>query len=88
MKYTDNDPAKGALITIENKDKMILPVIAKVIQNNGQSGIVQLPVEIWQRGGTWTFRYASTSKIAKVTLDPENVLPEVNRKNNDWSFAK
>jgi hypothetical protein len=88
VKYTDGDPLKGTLITIENKGKMILPVIVKVIQHNGQTGTVQLPVEIWQRGGTWTFKYASTGKIDKVILDPDNVLPDVNRKNNEWDDVK
>jgi hypothetical protein len=85
VKYIDNDPGKGALITIENKAKMILPVIVKVIQANGQAETMRLPVEIWQRGGTWTFKYPSKNKIAKVILDPENVLPDVDRKNNEWN---
>ncbi|MEO8710905.1 MAG: M1 family metallopeptidase [Parafilimonas sp.] len=85
VKYVDNDPAKGALITIENKGKMILPVILKIQQNNGDTGIVKLPVEIWQRGGTWVFKYASTQKIDKIILDPEKVLPDVDRSNNEWS---
>jgi hypothetical protein len=85
VKYIDNDPGKGALITIGNKAKMILPVIVKVIQANGQAETMRLPVEIWQRGGTWTFKYPSKNKIAKVILDPENVLPDVDRKNNEWN---
>jgi hypothetical protein len=85
VKYVDNDPAKGALITIENKGKMIMPVIIKIQQSNGDNEVVKLPVEIWQRGGTWTFKYASKSKIDKVILDPEKVLPDVNRKNNEWN---
>jgi hypothetical protein len=88
VKYADNDPSKGALITIENKGKMILPVIVKIIQSNGETGNIQLPVEIWQRGGTWTFKYPSVSKIDKVMLDPENVLPDVNRNNNEWKSGK
>jgi hypothetical protein len=88
VKYIEDDPAKGAIITIENKGKMIMPVIIKVIQCDGQSGIVQLPVEVWQRGGSWTFKYTSTSKINKVILDPENVLPDVNRTNNQWNSDK
>ena len=88
VKYIDNDPAKGCLVTIDNKGKMIMPVIVKIIQDNGRTETVQLPVEIWQRGGTWTFKYASTSGIDKVILDPENVLPDVNRKNNEWSNNK
>ncbi len=86
--YVDNDPSKGALITITNKEKMILPVIVKVIQTNGEAGTIQLPVEIWHRGGTWTFKYSSTTKLDKVILDPENVLPDMNRKNNEWNGGK
>ncbi len=84
VQYVDNNPSNGALITIENQEKMIMPVIVKVVQSNGQGGTVQLPVEIWLHGGTWTFKYASTSKINEVILDPENVLPDVNRGNNSW----
>jgi hypothetical protein len=84
VKYVDGDPGKGALITIENKDKMILPVILKIVQSNGDSSTIQLPVEIWQRGGVWTFKYDSKNKIDKVVLDPEETLPDIDRKNNEW----
>ena len=86
--YINNDPSAGTLITIENKGKMILPVIVKVFETNGKAETIQLPVEIWQRGGTWTFKYPSTSKIDKVVLDPQNVLPDVDRKNNQWNNGK
>ncbi|MCJ7758536.1 MAG: M1 family metallopeptidase, partial [Gillisia sp.] len=86
--YVDNNPSKGALITIENKGKMIMPVIIKIIQANGQSETIQLPVEIWQRGGSWTFKYASTFKIDQVILDPENQLPDLERKNNELNKSR
>jgi len=85
VSYVDNDPSKGALITIENKGKMIMPVIVKVIETNGKSATIKLPVEIWQRGGKWIYKYPSSTKIDQVILDPENVLPDVNRKNNEWN---
>jgi hypothetical protein len=88
IKYVENDPAKGAYITIENKNKMIMPVILKIVQANGQSEIIRLPVEIWQRGAVWTLKYASTTRINEVVLDPEKVLPDVNRKNNQWIAGK
>lgn len=83
--YVDNDPSKGSLITIENNGKMIMPVILKVIETNGKEETIKLPIEIWQRGGKWTFKYPSVTKIDKVILDPENVLPDVERKNNEWN---
>ena len=82
--YVDGDPAKGALITIENKGQMILPVIAAITQSNGRTETLQLPVNIWYRGGNWTFKYASETKIDKVVLDPDQVLPDVDRGNNQW----
>jgi len=85
VKYVDSDPAKGALITIENKGKMIMPVILKIQQDNGETNIIQLPIEIWQRGGTWVYKHASLTKISKIILDPEKVLPDVDRRNNEWS---
>ncbi len=84
VNYVDNDPSKGALITIGNKGKMIMPVIMKIVQSNGKTETVNLPVEIWQRGGTWVYKYSSSNKIDKVILDPDNVLPDVDRKNNEW----
>lgn len=88
LSYVENDFSKGALITINNYGKMIMPVKLKVTESNGKSTLIQLPVEIWQRGGAWTFKYASTSKIEQVLLDPFNELPDVNRSNNEWHNKK
>jgi hypothetical protein len=82
--YVNNDPSQGVLITIGNKGKMIMPVILKVVDSNGKEETVHLPVEIWQRDGSWTFKYPSNTKINKIILDPETLLPDVDRKNNEW----
>ncbi|MDE3251899.1 MAG: M1 family metallopeptidase [Bacteroidota bacterium] len=85
VSYVDRDPAKGALITIHNNGKMILPVIVRIKDANGKENTLQLPVDIWKRGASWTFRYPSSVAIQKVILDPENVLPDMDRKNNEWT---
>ncbi|HEY5326924.1 MAG TPA: hypothetical protein VIJ27_07985, partial [Mucilaginibacter sp.] len=46
---------------------------------------VNLPAEIWERGGTWTFSYKSTSKISYAIIDPDHVLPDINPENNSFS---
>jgi len=85
--YVDNDPSKGSLITIENLEGMAMPVTVFVQEDNGKSGTVKLPAEIWERGGTWTFVYKSTSKITYATIDPDHVLPDANPENNSLSGA-
>lgn len=82
VKYTNNDPASGALITVENLREMALPLVARVTEQNGQTRTIKLPVEIWQQGPKWTFKYNSTSKITKIVLDPDDQLPDTDRSNN------
>ena len=83
--YVEEDPKKGALITIENAEEMALPVTIEVVEDGGKTGTVKLPAEIWQRGGIWTFLYPSTGKLKMVTIDPEHTLPDINPTNNYFS---
>ena len=85
--YIDDKPSNGSEITIENMDKMVMPVIASVKEANGKVYRINLPVEVWQRGGLWTFTVPTTSEIKEVTLDPDNKLPDFNRTNNSWKKA-
>ena len=84
VKYVDDKPEKGADITIENLEKMVMPVTVLVKEANGKEQRINLPVEIWQRGGEWTFGVPTTSEIKEVILDPDKKLPEWNRDNNTW----
>jgi hypothetical protein len=85
--YIDDKPSNGAEITIENMDKMVMPVIASVKEANGKVHKINLPVEVWQRGALWTFTLPTTTEIKEVTLDPDNKLPDFNRANNSWKKA-
>ncbi|MFC0181104.1 hypothetical protein SAMN04515674_11954 [Pseudarcicella hirudinis] len=82
--YIEQDPSKGALITIENLEKLAMPVTVDVEYVGGNKERVSLPVEIWQRGASWTFKVNSTSPIKSVSIDPDHVLPDINSKNNTW----
>ncbi len=86
--YVNQDPAKGSLITIENNGQAAMPVTAEITEANGKTTTMHLPVEIWQRGGTWTFRANTTSPLTTVVLNPTNILPDVNRYNNTWRALK
>ncbi len=83
--YVDNDPAKGCLITIQNNDRMVMPVTVEVKESNGKSGRVKLPVEIWLHSKDWKFKYNSSSKIDSVIIDPDQELPDIDLSNNVWS---
>jgi hypothetical protein len=88
VKYLKNDPKLGAIISIENLEKMAMPVVLEIKTKSGAVSRVQLPVEIWQRNTSWAIKNASTEEIETITLDPDHVFPDINTANNVWSSDK
>jgi hypothetical protein len=82
VKYIKDNSSNGAEITLENEEKMVMPVTVLVKEANGKVHKLDLPVEIWQRGAKWTFSVPTTSEIKEVILDPDKKLPDWNRENN------
>jgi len=85
VRQASNNLEDGCLITILNKEKMALPVLVRVTEQNGKVTDIKLPVEVWQRGASWTFKVNTTSAVTKVELDPESDLPDGDRTNNVWT---
>ena len=84
LRYKKGDATKGAEITIENLEKMVMPLAIRVTEVNGNEQTIQLPVEVWQRGAQWTFSVLTTSEIKQVVIDPDKKLPDWDRSNNTW----
>ncbi|MES2573574.1 MAG: M1 family metallopeptidase [Bacteroidota bacterium] len=87
IKYVDNNPKSGVYITIENFEKMAMPVILDIKTKRGKVSRLSLPVEIWQKNKDWTFKYNSTEEIESITIDPDHVFPDSNESNNSWNVA-
>ncbi len=87
VRYVKNDPANGSLITIMNNEQMAMPVTVQIKEVNGKTNSIKLPIEVWQKGGLWIFKYPSTSKVESVIIDPEHQLPDVNSDNNEFKPA-
>lgn len=88
VKYIDNNPKLGVLISIENFEKMAMPVIMDIKTKSGKITRLKLPVEIWQRNVDWTFKHNSTEEIESIVLDPDHVFPDCNERNNTWKSTK
>lgn len=85
VSYVNGDAKEGALISLSNNKKMVMPVIMQITLDNGKTDIVRLPVEIWEKGNNWTYKYNTDRKIQKVVLDPQEHFPDVNGANNTWT---
>jgi len=87
VKYVNNDPTQGAIITIENLEKMPMPVVIELKTKSGKVTRKTLPVEIWKRNVTWTFKVDTTEALLKVVIDPDFALPDVDSSNNKWKAS-
>jgi len=84
VRYVNNNPQKGAIITIDNLERMPMPVFMEITTESGKSERITLPVEIWERNTSWEYMYPSTERISRVQLDPDRVLPDYKPENNRW----
>jgi hypothetical protein len=73
------------LITVENDGQIPMPVKLLVTYEDNSTQEVDLPVEIWQRGNSWTHLLKTDKKIKRVILDPNKMLPDVNLLNDTWN---
>ncbi len=87
IKYVDNNPKSGVYITIENFEKMVMPVTLDIKTKSGKVSRIKLPVEIWQKNKDWTFKHNSTEEIESIIVDPDHVFPDSNESNNSWTSA-
>lgn len=84
VEYIEAKDDETVSITIENLKKLPMPVLLEVVEENGERHRLRLPVEVWEKDGEATFEMSINSKIKKVVLDPDKVLPDVDRSNNIW----
>lgn len=82
--YLENNPAQGVVITIDNLEQLPMPVVVDITTKSGETHRVKLPVEIWERNSSWTFRHPTTEEVVAVQLDPDRVFPDHNPDNNRW----
>lgn len=84
VKYVENDPSKGALVTIDNLNEMAMPVILQYETVSGAKETINIPIEVWQNNTSWTVRLKTTEALKSVVIDPMRVYPDINFSNNSW----
>ena len=84
--YVDGDPAKGAEVTVQNRDQLVLPATLRITYRTGAKKDLKIPVETWMQSGTHVFPVEGGPPIAEVTIDPDHRLPDKDRSNNTFAM--
>ncbi len=74
--------SKGAVVTIANLDRMVMPSTVEIVFADATRRRVQLPAETWIQKSVAQIRLDSTQPILSVTIDPDHVIPDKDRGNN------
>jgi hypothetical protein len=77
------DSVAAEQIFLSNRGTMTLPLEMELVYGDGSTERVKLPVEMWNQGTRFTYRIKSGKQVARVVVDPRQVLPDVDRSNNE-----
>ncbi len=86
----DSVVADSAVTTVylSNNRGLVMPTIVRVTFSDNQAKDYKLPVEIWYDGNDYALPVYDSRKVVKVVIDPNHVLPDVNRNNNVWPLGE
>ena len=80
----DNDPGKGAYISIKNMKEIPMPVKLEITTISGKKIRKELPVEIWKKNISWRFKVDTEEALQQVVVEPDLEYPDIDSKNNYW----
>lgn len=82
VSYVNGKPEQGALVQVENKGWLPLPVVLAITWVDGSSTRLTIPTETWYLHTTTTLQIPGKQAIKSAVLDPDHVIPELDRSNN------
>jgi hypothetical protein len=77
------DKIEGSEVTLSNRGQLVLPTTVEVTFKDGTKTRTKLPVETWLSRNTYTWAVENKAPIAAVIVDPDHVLPDDDRSNNE-----
>ena len=77
------DKIDGRQVTISNRGQLVLPTPVEVKFKDGTNTRLKLPVETWLSKGTMIWNAPNGKEIESVVVDPDHMLPDDNRTNNE-----
>ena len=81
----DGDWHKGAVITVANLDQLVMPATLEVVYTDGSKQDIRVPVETWMQHRSYAIRVEGDKAVKSATIDPNHVIPDVDRSNNTFT---
>jgi hypothetical protein len=76
LAYAGGDAKNGLDVELINRGRLVMPVPLEVTFQDGGHLRVVVPVEAWMLGNVASFVLPTGKAVARVTIDPDHVLPQ------------
>jgi hypothetical protein len=86
--FPEKNALKGSFVTVEARDKLVMPVTLSVSFADGTSRDVKLPAETWIRQASTDVPIVGNSPVVRAVIDPEHKLPDRDRTNNVFAVRR
>ena len=73
----------GAMVTVAHHEDLMMPVTAEITYEDGSTETRRIPAEAFFTSDTYAFNVDGT--VVSVQLDPDRMLPDIDRRNDSWS---
>jgi peptidase M1-like protein len=77
----------GTSVTLTSKGGLVMPATLQVDYADGSTRRIRIPVETWMGGPQAVIEVAGPAKIIAATIDPDHVLPDIDRADNSLKAA-
>ncbi len=85
VKYADEKGVKTTAVTVACLDKLPMPATLEVTFTDGTHKRVRVPVATWIQHKQFDVVVAAGKRVKSATIDPDHVLPDVDRANDTWT---
>lgn len=79
---TQRNKAGDLVVTVANLDQLVLPATLQVTWDDGSHTRIRIPVATWLQHHEFDVVVPGKKQVKSVTLDPDHVLPDHDRRNN------
>ena len=87
LSYEGGDAKNGLVVELANHGELVMPAPLDVAFQDGGHLRVTVPVEAWMQGNIASFVLPTTKAVARVTLDPDHMLPLSSREDGSGTVV-
>jgi hypothetical protein len=77
----------GVRVTVRDEGHSMMPIPIRATYADGSTHSHRVPVDVWLEGHRSTTVTLPPGDVTHVEIDPDKVLPDVDRSNNSWSAS-